>query len=138
MIIYDLKCKKGHKFEGWFKDRANYEDQRLAKLVTCPICGDTELDIVPSALAIMGKEVNPGKKESSKELSPQKALQLLYKHIDGNFQDVGDKFSEVALSIHRGEEEERNIRGTTTASEEEVLEEEGVKFHKIPLLKFDS
>ncbi len=138
MIIYDLKCKKGHKFEGWFKDRANYEQQRLGKLVTCPVCGDADLDIVPSALAIRGKEVRSPDKDKSRELSPLKAMQLLHSYIEDNFQDVGDKFSEVALSIQRGDEEERNIKGTTTASEEEVLREEGVKFHKIPLLKFDS
>ena len=28
MIIYDLKCKKNHKFEGWFKDRTAFEEQK--------------------------------------------------------------------------------------------------------------
>ena len=50
---------------------------------------------------------------------------------------MGDKFAEVALRIHHGEEDGRNIRGTTTGSEEETLREEGVQFIKIPLPKFD-
>ncbi len=25
MIHYDLRCERGHAFDGWFKDSANYE-----------------------------------------------------------------------------------------------------------------
>ena len=55
-----------------------------------------------------------------------------------NFDDVGERFAEVALKIHRGEEQKRNIRGVTTDKEEETLREEGVEFMKIPAPKFDS
>ncbi|MBU1150904.1 MAG: DUF1178 family protein, partial [Proteobacteria bacterium] len=58
-------------------------------------------------------------------------------YIHKHFDDVGEKFTEVALRIHHGEEERRDIRGTTTRSEEEMLLEEGVQFIKIPLPKFD-
>jgi hypothetical protein len=51
---------------------------------------------------------------------------------------VGDRFAEVALKIHRGEESKRNIRGITTDKEEVTLREEGVEFVKIPVPKFDS
>ncbi|MCK7508188.1 MAG: DUF1178 family protein [Desulfobacterales bacterium] len=37
-----------------------------------------------------------------------------------------------------GDEEKRNIKGTTTPQEEEALKEEGVSFIKIPLPKMDS
>jgi len=42
------------------------------------------------------------------------------------------------LKIHYGEEEKRNIKGTSTPEEEETLKEEGVQFIKIPLPKMDS
>ncbi len=138
MIIYDLKCINGHKFEGWFKDRANYEEQILSRMVTCPVCGADDLNIMPAALAILGKEAKPAAKDDPRVLSTDRALQLLHNFLEKNFQDVGDRFCEVALGIHRGDEEERNIKGTTTVSEEELLREEGVKFHKIPLPKLDS
>ena len=51
---------------------------------------------------------------------------------------MGDRFAEVAIRIHQGEEEKRNIRGTTTKDEEETLREEGINFIKIPAPKFDS
>ena len=69
--------------------------------------------------------------------SPQKVLRQFHEYIQNQFDNVGDKFAEVALRIHHGEEDGRNIRGTTTGSEEETLREEGIQFIKIPLPKFD-
>ena len=63
---------------------------------------------------------------------------MFHQYIDKNFEDVGNKFAEVALKIHYGEEEKRNIKGTTTPQEEDNLKEEGVQFIKIPFLKMDS
>lgn len=138
MIIYDLKCEKGHAFEGWFKDRQAWTLQNSQKLVSCPICSSSNVDIVPSSLTIMGKDSRATGKLQEKEISPLKALQVLHQYIDKNFEDVGDKFAEVALKIHFGEEEKRNIKGTTTPQEENGLKEEGVQFIKIPMLKMDS
>ena len=51
---------------------------------------------------------------------------------------MGNQFAEVALKIHFGEEEKRNIKGTTTSREDDNLREEGVQFIKIPIPKMDS
>lgn len=138
MIIYDLKCKQGHKFEGWFKDSRAFEEQMAKKLVTCPICGSPDTQRVPSTVAIMGKSEKSLERDRVKEISPMKVLQSIHEYLDKNFDDVGDKFAEVALKIHRGQEDKRNIKGTTTTHEEDFLKEEGVQFMKIPLPKFDS
>ena len=66
-------------------------------------------------------------------MSPQKAFDFIKKH----FEDVGENFADIATKIHKGEEEQRNIRGVTTSQEEEMLREEGVPFVKVPLPKFD-
>ena len=71
-------------------------------------------------------------------MSPLKILREFQEYIHKNFDDVGDKFAEVALRIHHGEEDKRNIKGTTTQSEEETLRDEGVRFIKLPLPKFDA
>ena len=63
---------------------------------------------------------------------------MFHQYINKNFEDVVNKFAEVALKIHYGEEEKRNIRGTTTPQEEDSLKEEGVSFIKIPIPKMDS
>jgi hypothetical protein len=138
MIIFDLKCENGHKFEGWFKDSQAFNEQNEQRLVSCPVCSSSAVHINPSSMTIMGKDSRVAGKAKEKELSPAKALQLLHNYIDKNFDDVGNKFAEVALKIHCGEEEKRNIRGITTSQEEESLKEEGVQFFKIPLPKMNS
>ncbi len=138
MIIYDLKCEKDHKFEGWFNDRTAFEDQKTRKLITCPICGSSEVEMLLSSVTVMGKDLDESKEKNLKDISPIKALQLFHEYLDKNFDDVGDKFAQVALRIHKGEEDTRNIKGTTTKTEEETLKEEGVKFIKVPIPKFDS
>jgi hypothetical protein len=138
VIIYDLKCEKGHKFEGWFQDRTAFEDQKVQKLVACPICGGCDVEMVLPSLAVVGKEGAEHKRGQDVEISPIKALHVLHEYLDKNFDDVGDKFAEVALKMHRGEEERRNIKGTSTRAEEDVLKEDGVQFIKVPVPKFDS
>ena len=56
MIIYDLKCEKGHTFEGWFKDQQAWNLQNSQKLVSCPVCNSSNIEIIPSSITIMGKD----------------------------------------------------------------------------------
>ncbi len=138
MIIYDLKCKKNHKFEGWFKDSTVFEEQKKQNLITCPVCGESGAEVVPSSLAIMGRDMKLSKKNQFREPSPMMGIQQFNEYLDKNFDDVGEKFADIAMKIHRGEEEARNIKGTTTHQEEETLREEGVQFFKVPVVKLDS
>jgi hypothetical protein len=138
VIIYDLRCKNGHKFEGWFKDMLTFESQRSEKLVNCPVCKNADVAIVPSSVAILGKDSKELDRKNIGDDSPMKTFRLIHEFLEKNFEDIGDKFAEVALKIYNGEEERRNIRGSTTEHEEEMLREEGVPFIKISLPEFDS
>jgi len=138
VIIFDLKCENGHKFDGWFKDRQSFNEQNSQKLVACPICNSCSVEVVPSSITIMGKDSRTAGKFEEGNITPVQALRMLHQYIDKNFEDVGNKFAEVALKIHFGEEEKRNIKGTTTPQEDESLKEEGVQFIKIPIPKMDS
>jgi len=138
VIIYDLKCEKGHTFEGWFKDQQTWTFQNSQKLVSCPVCNSSNIEMIPSSITIMGKDSRTAGRLQEKEISEAKALRMLHQYIDNNFEDVGNKFAEIALKIHYGDEEKRNIKGTSTSQEEENLKEEGVQFIKVPLLKMDS
>ena len=133
MIAFDLFCSNGHKFEGWFKDGASFEEQRTSGTITCPICSDRQIEKVFSPFMI---KRDGGKKRE--ELSPQQtrqALQLITDYIDKHFEDVGTDFFKEAIKIHSGEAEKRNIRGTATTEEEVILKEEGVPFFKVPIIK---
>jgi hypothetical protein len=139
VIIYDLKCRDGHKFEGWFKDRAAFDKQKEKALIACPVCGDTDAVMVPSSVTIGGRESRScAEKKEQAGVSPLKVFREFQEYIHKNFDDVGEKFAEVALRIHHGEEDGRNIRGTTTRNEEEDLRDEGVRFIKLPLVEFDA
>lgn len=138
MIIFDLKCANGHKFDGWFKDRQAFIEQSSRKLVACPICNNCCVDIVPSSLTIMGKDSRVSAKPEDKNNIHLKSLQALQQYINKNFEDVGNQFAEVALKMHFGEEEKRNIKGTTTPQEDDTLRAEGIRFVKIPVPKMDS
>jgi len=137
VIIYDLRCRDGHMFEGWFKDRAAFDEQRERSLIACPVCGSTDAVMVPSSVAVMGKESHSAEKPQA-GVSSLQLLKEFQEYIHKNFDNVGEKFAKVALRIHHGEEDRRNIRGTTTRDEEENLREEGVRFIKLPLPEFDA
>ena len=54
-------------------------------------------------------------------------------YMETNFDNVGSDFAKEALKMHYGVSEPRNIRGFSTAQEEETLREEGVSFMKFPV-----
>jgi len=139
VIIYDIKCENGHKFEGWFKDRQAWIEQNAQKLVSCPVCNSSCVELAPSSPVLVGKDSRAvDKKNADQSVDLQEVMHSVQQFINKNFEDVGNKFAEVALKIHNGEEEKRNIRGTTTSQEETELKQEGVQFVKIPLPKMDS
>jgi hypothetical protein len=43
-------------------------------------------------------------------------LTKVHEFIDSNFEDVGNKFADEALRMHRGEKELNNIRGTASVT----------------------
>jgi hypothetical protein len=136
MIVYDLECGNGHAFEGWFEDRKSFEAQRNKQLIACPICSDKAVVPVPSTFAIKGRST-PAHKESKK---PDEAgvVQKALKFLQDNFEDVGPKFAQEALKMHYDVTDKRNIRGTTTENEEEMLKKEEIDFVKIPIPRLDS
>ena len=49
MILYDLRCRKNHVFEAWFRDSAAYDDQVCAGEIACPTCGSKKVEKAPMA-----------------------------------------------------------------------------------------
>lgn len=130
MIAFDLICSNGHRFECWFKDSASFEEQKSSGIINCPVCDDHQVE---KALSSFGIRKNGEKKR--KRVDPYKAFQMVHEYLDKHFEDVGINFTKEALKIHYGESEKRNIKGTATADEENLLKDEGVQFLKIPVIK---
>jgi hypothetical protein len=133
MIVFDLKCSNGHTFEGWFKDFESFNEQNAKGMITCPSCRDTNIIRVLSPIAIKNsqREENTG----DIELDYKKLAMGIMEYIQNNFEDVGTNFAKEALKMHYGVTETRNIKGSATSGEEEVLKDEGIKFFKIPSFK---
>ncbi len=143
MITFDLSCDQGHRFEGWFRNRQEFERQLGEGLLVCPLCGSGKVRKEPCAPAVhVGRRTAPERPEAGPRdrgrPRPEAFFLALARFVERNFEDVGGRFAEEARKIHRGEAEARNIRGTTTSEEEEALREEGVEFLKVPLPKYDA
>ncbi len=136
MIIFDLTCPAGHTFEGWFDGREEFAREREAGRLTCPLCGDGRIEVVPSGAHVGGRSRPPAL--SRPQGAAATALAALAEALERNFEDVGGRFAEEALRMHCGEADPRNIRGVMTGEEEKRLEDEGVEYAKIPLPRFSS
>ncbi len=130
MIAYDLQCRKGHTFEGWFEDHKAFEKQQAQGLVACPVCNDSGVIRLPSKFAIMGQPAL--QKTPSSKVNADMMARAIVDYVDNNFDNVGADFATEALKIHYGVTEPRNIRGVSTSQEEETLRQEGVEFFKFP------
>ena len=59
MIVYDLACSHGHRFEGWFASGEEFARQREAQLVRCPVCDEATVERLPSARVNASKAASP-------------------------------------------------------------------------------
>ncbi|MBX7457414.1 DUF1178 family protein [Qipengyuania sp. 1NDH17] len=138
MIVYDLHCDNGHRFEGWFGSSADYDSQRERGLVDCPECGSKTVGKAPMAPAVGAKgnkkEPRAASKDAQLSNAPmppevEKALKQLAKAQAKALESstwVGDKFADEARSQHYGEKDEAPIHGKATKKEAEDLASEGI------------
>jgi len=73
-----------------------------------------------------------------KLLNEKNQLIKLRKHIEKNFEFVGDKFSEKVRDVYYDKETKKSIYGTTTPEEKKELEEEGIDLLSIPWVSKDN
>ena len=144
MIHYQLRCKEGHAFDGWFKDSATFDKQASRKLVECPECGETSVERALMAPAVPKKrgslpapvpEEAPAPQQAMAGKPPAKMLALLQRmraEIEKHADYVGPDFAEEARRIHRGEVDQRPIYGEASDEQTESLEEEGISVARIP------
>jgi len=140
MILFDLKCAKGHAFEAWFRDSSTADRQMAGRRIACPECGSAKVSKAPMAPRI-GKKGQKGEKPAAPSAEMvamsgklRKELGKLRAKVEANCDYVGDRFAEEARKIHYGETDPRGIYGETSKAEAHELAEEGVEFARIPWL----
>jgi hypothetical protein len=124
MIAYQLKCAKGHAFEGWFRDSDAFDAQAADGKLSCPSCNSRKIEKAVMAPAIAGK---------ARELAEARAaLRAFRQKVLADAEHVGGAFPEEARKIHYGEAEARVIYGEASGADVEALLQEGVPVAPVP------
>jgi hypothetical protein len=132
MIKYALACDQGHEFEGWFGSSRDYGDQAAQGRLACPVCASRQV-----AKQIMAPRVAGTKKRGAGDASPKRQMMMeamghVRRHVEENFDYVGDAFAKEARAIHQGKSEDRGIYGEATPAEVKGLVEDGVPVAPLP------
>lgn len=143
MIVFDLACPHGHRFEGWFASSGEFAEQSARGLIECPQCGSPEVAKAPMAPAVPKKGNQQVVRADAKQpvantpMPPEvaQALQQLAqaqaKALEGS-KWVGDGFAEQSREMHYGERDAETIHGRATPREAKALIEEGVPVAPLP------
>jgi hypothetical protein len=146
MIVFDLLCSAGHRFEGWFGSAADYASQKKRQLLSCPTCGTAKVERVPSATrANLGAEppkppkapAQPAKTPEMEGKDPFAIAQMLYSRMLDELltktEDVGRNFPNEARDIFYKRAPDRAIRGQATEQEHDELVDEGIPVARFPV-----
>lgn len=149
MIVYDLHCEHGHRFEGWFSSSADFTDQAEAGLIACPECGTEVVSKAPMAPAVPAKSNTAPAQSAGEAMSAgggqlsntpmtaemKQAIEQLSKAQSKALENstwVGDKFAEQSREMHYGERDDAPIHGQASLKEAKSLVDEGVPIAPLP------
>jgi hypothetical protein len=147
MIVFDLLCASGHRFEGWFASADEFARQKKRRIVQCPTCSSAEVKRVPSAVrANLGAQApaQPRQAAAAPAMTPEMQgkdpfaiAQMLYsKMLDElltKSEDVGKQFPAEARKIFYDKAPARAIRGQATNEEHDELVDEGIPVARFPI-----
>lgn len=138
MIVFDLACAHGHRFEGWFPSGEDFDRQQERGFVRCPVCDAGEVKRLPSARVSVPKESAPPAPPAASQAAspavaglPPEVVEKLRELVRAT-ENVGSRFPEEARKMHYNEVPARSIRGKASAEEAEALREEGIDFAPLP------
>lgn len=129
MIVLDLVCNAGHKFEGWFLSVESFDAQVREDLVSCPHCNSQRIERLPAAPYLARNRETAPARDIDADVA---ALMDRLRATAEASEDVGERFPEEARRIHYREAQPRSIRGHATLDETRDLLEEGIPVLPIP------
>lgn len=144
MIVFDLSCDNGHRFEGWFGSSGDFELQRGAGKVSCPLCGSALVDKAPMAPAVPRKGNRradtppPARSPMSNAPVPAEVAQAMARLAEAQARAlkdstwVGRDFANQSRAMHYGEQDHQVIHGEASPEEARGLIEEGVPVSPLP------
>jgi hypothetical protein len=124
MIVFDLQCRDGGEtFEAWFRSNADYDEQRAAGVVQCPVCQSANIAKAPMAPRVPKKGLD----------QPIARIAALQNELLKDSRWVGDEFTDTARAMHLGEIEAEQVHGNATIEQAKSLLDEGVSVSPLPL-----
>ena len=146
MIVFDLSCAEGHRFEGWFASSGEFAGQQARGLVTCPQCGSVEVAKAPMAPAVLAKgnrRAEPQRPRDTRQrvtggkipAEVRQAMAALAKAQSKALSEsrwVGEGFAEESRAMHYGEKDLEAIHGKATLKEAKELLDEGISVAPLP------
>lgn len=133
MIVFDLRCSRQHVFEAWFGSTDDFDAQKAAGFVECPLCNCRAIEkavMAPAVSAKGNRVVTDGERKS--ELARLAAMQA---EVEAKCDYVGNRFATEARARHRkGEtaEGQRGIMGEATLADAIDLIGEGIAVAPLP------
>ncbi|MEO5613419.1 MAG: DUF1178 family protein [Cypionkella sp.] len=138
MISYSLRCSKSHGFDSWFQSADAYESLVSAGRISCPICGDADIE-----KTLMAPAVRPARKAGEPPAKPnlseptselEAAMAELRRQVEANSEYVGLNFAAEARRMHDGDIDPRAIYGEAKPAEARALLEDGVPVAPLPFM----
>jgi hypothetical protein len=124
MIVFDLQCRDGGEtFEAWFRSNADFDEQRQAGLVQCPVCQSANVGKAPMAPRVPMRSSD----------SPLARLAAFQGELLKNSRWVGDEFTDTARAMHSGEIERQQVHGNATLEQAKSLADDGIAVAPLPL-----
>ena len=127
MIVFDLQCHSGDRFEAWFRSNADFDRQLERGLVQCPICASHWVTKAPMAPLV------PRASGSGPDTGVTARLAELQAELLRDSRWVGAEFADTARAMHLGEIDPSPVHGEATAQQARSLVEEGVPIAPLPL-----
>jgi hypothetical protein len=131
MIRYALVCDGGHEFEGWFGASEDFDVQARSGQLSCPLCASADVRKQIMAPAVSGTRSRGGLAPKARAMMME-AMGEVRRHVEENFDYVGDRFAAEARSIHEGAAEARGIFGEATTAEVKSLADDGIPVSALP------
>jgi hypothetical protein len=146
MIRYDLKCDRGHEFDGWFSTSEAFDSQAKRGYVECAHCGSSNVEkqvMAPNVGVRSNKKGDTRQRMASVLVDPRlqammQAAREMRQHVEENSDNVGDRFAEEARRMHYNETEKRGIHGKASLDDARELLEEGIDVLPLPQIPEDT
>lgn len=142
MIQFTLKCAKNHRFESWFQSSAAFDKLLEAGMVTCAVCGTSDVEKAIMAPRVQDSRTRPIPPNTPEPLAParlsapqtaaEQAIKEMREKVESESEYVGLRFAQEARDMHDGVAPERSIYGEAKLEEAVELIEDGVPVAPLP------